>query len=414
MEFVQSVDKGFFPLDEELELLPGALTPHGHECLVRLAGWMPFQKAVEMLEDFMGIRVSRIVSQCYAEEAGAAYEQMQKEEVERLEKEAPMAKQGADKIQISADGAMVPLLHGVWAEVKTLVIGEVQPEVVERGEKVVHTRNLSYFSRKTTAQEFQRLALVEMHRRGVEHAKEVAAIMDGAEWEQGFSDYHCPQAVRILDFAHAAEHVNQIGEFLLGEHTPESQEWLKERLHRLKHEGPEKVLGELQGLQRQYPQTQAISSNLAYLEKRKDQIQYPQFQAQGWPIGSGIVESGNKLVVEARLKGSGMHWAEAHVNPMLALRNIICSDRWKEEWPKIETRLRQQARQRREKLHQSRIAVSPPPILQGRVPNLDVALIPSLVAQIEQKQELQKPKMNPWRNFKCGKALYQRSVSPKI
>ena len=37
MGFVRSVDKGFFPLDEELELLPGILTPHGHECLVRLA-----------------------------------------------------------------------------------------------------------------------------------------------------------------------------------------------------------------------------------------------------------------------------------------------------------------------------------------------------------------------------------------
>ena len=396
-----------------MELLPGALTPHGHECLVRLASWMPFQKAAEMLDDFMGIHVSRIVSQRYAEEAGAAYEHMQNEEVERLEKEAPRAKPGADKIQMSADGAMVPLLHGVWAEVKTLVIGEVQPGVDEKGEKVVHTRKLSYFSRKTTAQEFQRLALVEMYRRGVEHAKEVAAIMDGAEWEQGFSDYHCPQAVRILDFAHAAEHVNNIGESLLGEHTPESQAWLKERLHRLKHEGPEKLLGEFQDLQRQYPQAQAISGNLTYLEKRKDQIQYPQFQAGGWPIGSGIVESGNKLVVEARLKGSGMHWADVHVNPMLALRNIICSDRWKQEWPTIEDKLRQQARQRRQKLHQSRIPVSPSSIPQGRVPHLDMALIPSLSAQIGQKDCPQKTKKNPWRNFKCGKAMFQRSLPPK-
>lgn len=408
------MDKGFFPLDEELELLPGALTPHGHECLVRLASWMPFQKAAEMLDDFMGIRVSRIVSQGYAEEAGAAYEQMQNEEAERLEKEAPWAKPCPGKIQISVDGAMVPLLHGVWAEVKTLVIGEVQPAVEEKGEKVVHTRKLSYFSRKTTAQEFQRLAVVEMHRRGVENAKEVAAIMDGADWEQGFTDYHCPRAVRILDFAHAAEHVNLIGESLLGEHTPENQAWLKERLHRLKHDGPEKLLIEFQGLQRQYPQAQAIAANLAYLEKRKDHIQYPQFQAHGWPIGSGIVESGNKLVVEARLKGSGMHWAEAHVNPMLALRNIICSDRWKEEWPKIEDRLRQRARHRRVQLHQSRISIPPPSIPEVRVLNLDVALLPSLSAQIEQKDCPKKPKKNPWRNFKCGKALYQRPVSPKI
>jgi len=71
---------------------------------------------------------------------------MQNEEVERLEKEMPAAEKGADKMQISADGAMVPLLHGVWAEVRTLVVGEVQPAVQEKGETAVHTRNLSYFS----------------------------------------------------------------------------------------------------------------------------------------------------------------------------------------------------------------------------------------------------------------------------
>ena len=38
-------------------------------------------------------------------------------------------------------------------------------------------------------------------------------------------DYHCPWAMRILDFAHAAEHINQVGEFLHGEHTDESKTW---------------------------------------------------------------------------------------------------------------------------------------------------------------------------------------------
>jgi hypothetical protein len=114
MEFVRSVGKGFFPLDEELELLPGTLTPHGHECLVRLAGWMPFGKAAEMLEDFMGIRVSRSMSQRYTEMAGAVYEQMQAEEVEYLEKDMPWAPKGANKIQISADGATP---HLRWVQV---------------------------------------------------------------------------------------------------------------------------------------------------------------------------------------------------------------------------------------------------------------------------------------------------------
>jgi len=412
MVSVLPVDKGFFPLDEELKLLPGKLTPREHECLVRLAGWIPsFEKAAELLGDFLGIDVSKIVAQNYTEEAGAAYEQMQKEEMERLERDMPEPASGAEKMQLSADGTMIPLLHGVWAEGRTLVIGEVQPAVQEKGEWVVHTRNLSYFSRKVSAQEFQRLALVEMHRRGVEKAQDVAAVMDGADWEQGFVDFHCPQAIRILDFAHAAEHINQIGEYLHGEHTSESQAWLKKRLHRLKQEGPAPLLLEFEKLQRKHPKIEILASNLAYLKKRKAHMQYPLFQAQGWPIGSGMVESGNKLVVQARLKGAGMHWAQEHVNPMLALRNILCSGRWQEDWPKIEIRLRQQTRQRRSALHRTHHPKPPTSVIAGALPG---DLPTPLLQQLEPQTASPNPKKNPWRNFKHGKALYQRTTPPKI
>ena len=331
---------------------------------------------------------------------------------ERLEKEAPQPEQGAEKLQISVDGAMVPLLHGIWAEVRTLVIGEVVSVQRQQDEQGVHAKNLSYFSRKVNADTFQRLALVEMYRRSVEKARGVAAVVDGAEWEQGFIDYHCPGAERILDFPHAAEHVNKIGEAVYGEHTPESQAWLAVCLHRLKHEGPAELLLEFQQLHQAHPEKQAIANNLAYLEKRSAQMQYPQYQAQGWPIGSGIAESANKLMVEARLKGSGMHWAEGHVNPMLTLRNIICSDRWKGEWPKIEARLRQQVREQRAQLHclrksASEIELAPPDVL------VDDLLLQDAVNRLAQASEPKKPKENPWRKFKFGKALYQPGAPPK-
>jgi hypothetical protein len=116
--------------------------------------------------------------------------------------------------------------------------------------------------------------------------------------------------------------------------------------------------------------------------------------------------------VEARLKGSGMHGSEQHVNSILAIRNIICSDRWKEEWPKIETQLRRQTRQQRSRLHQSRIMLPNTPSSR-LAPALDAKLIPSLEAQIESRKAPKKPKNNSWRNFKFGKALYQRSLPPK-
>ena len=126
-------------------------------------------------------------------------------------------------------------------------------------------------------------------------------------------------------------------------------------------------------------------------------MQYPQFQAQGWPIGSGIVESGNKLVVEARLKGSGMHWADAHVNPMLAIRNMICSDRWKEDWPKIAALLRKQKAEKRHKLFSSRQNQDKPaPAPFMTLPNTPLNPI------VPQKKD------NPWKKFKFGHALYKR------
>jgi hypothetical protein len=150
------------------------------------------------------------------------------------------------------------------------------------------------------------------------------------------------------------------------------------------------------------------------LEKRREQLRYPLFQTQGWPIGSGIVESGNKLVVEARLKGAGMHWAEDHVNPMLALRNILCSDRWQEAWPQIEQRLRQNARTRQQKIHQSRqIVPLAPPATPPPLPGIDAHILQAAVDRLDPIECPKKPMTNPWRNFKHGKALYQPSAPPK-
>src|SRR5207244_1377822 len=66
-----------------------------------------------------------------------------------------------------------------------------------------------------------------------------------------------------------------------------------------------------------------------------EQIQYASFRARGYPIGSGIIESANKLLMEARLKGAGMHWLPASVDPLLALRSAGQSGRWETTWPLV-------------------------------------------------------------------------------
>jgi hypothetical protein len=193
-------------LDEELGLLPGEVTPALVESLVRLGTWLPFRPAAGMLAHFTHVGGGTTTARRLTEHAGAAYEAVQTAQVEHLERALPAPPQGPDVQCLSVDGALVPLLGGEWAEVKTLALGVVQEPVVNRqGEQEIHTAALSYFSRLTDHETFGRLATVETHRRGTETAGVVCAVVDGAEWEQGFIALHRPDAVRILDWGHAVE-----------------------------------------------------------------------------------------------------------------------------------------------------------------------------------------------------------------
>lgn len=338
---------GFPPLDEALGLLPGELSPRLVEGLARCGVKVPFAQAAEDLRFFWGVWVSADTARRQTEAVGAAYVAVQDAELARLEREWPEPPQGPPLQQVSADGAMVPLRHGKWAEVKTLAVGTVATVTGKEGPEV-RARDLSYFSRLTDAATFCRQARVELHRRGTETAGVVAMVSDGSIWIQAIPDTYRPDAVRILDFPHAAEHLATAAQASLGSQPLALRTWLAEQAHALKHQGPEPVLAALRLLPTDeapdpVAAADARDETLGYLKARLDQLRYADFQRRGLPIGSGAVESACKLVVEARLKGSGMHWEPGHVSPMVALRTVLCSHRWAEAWPKIQRALRDRA-----------------------------------------------------------------------
>jgi hypothetical protein len=346
------VGRGLFPLDDELDLLPGTLTPWLQASLVRLGSWMPFAHAARELGWLSrapgGVLASESVAERLTEAAGAAYVAEQTAEVERLEQHPTPEPAGPAVLQVSVDGAMISLVGKQWVEVKTLAIGTI----VQEADGTVRARELSYFSRRAEHTAFRRLALVETYRRGVGTALEVVAVMDGADWLQRFIDFHRPDAIRVLDFPHAVEYLTRASHEAHGAGTAVTSEWLATQAHTLKHAGPDPVLAALRAL----PAAEQRDTALGYLEPRVAQLQYPTFRAAGYPIGSGIVESANKVVVEDRLKGSGMHWAPTSVDPMLALRTVVCADRWDEAWPQISARLRAAARTRSRQLRADRHA----------------------------------------------------------
>lgn len=376
---------------------------------------MPFERAAVELEYLLGVEMSEPRVRRLTEKAGAAMVAVQEAEVERLEQQAPEAPAGPGLQLLSVDGAMVPLVGREWTEVKTLAIGEVRIEREERsGERVIKTSELSYFSRCLGSDEFGRQALVETHRRGVERAERICAVCDGAEWEQKFIDYHRPDAVRILDFPHAAEYVAAVGRSVYGEGSAEFARWFETQRHQLRHGGEEEVLSELRRLSRQESSDQElIEEKLQYLTKRREMIRYEEFARAGYPIGSGSVESANKVVIQARMKQAGMHWARENVNPMAALRNVACNDRWEESWPQIASQLRQERTIQRLQKH-PHLMPTLPEVMADEIKRKE-ALLPAVTPSKESSSKERKPRQkgsrpapdHPWRKFSFGKGRFQ-------
>ena len=327
-----------------------------------LGAWLPFAPAARMLARFTGVTVSAATARRQTETAGAVLVAAEDAEVARLERERPAPPDGPPVQQVTVDGVMVGLADGSWGEVKLLTIGEIDPTPGAEPKATA----LSYFGRRAEHTVFARAATGETHRRGTATAGAVVGVVDGAGWCQDFLDYHRPDAVRVLDFAHALGYLQAAAEAAWGAEQADARAWVSTQAHELKTGDPVLVLGALEGLPTAAapdPEAAGEARDVAaeYLGRRLGQLRYADFQAAGYPIGSGAGESGCKAVVEARLKGAGMRWAPRHVDPLVALRGVACGGRWEAVWPGLGPALRARVRRSGPRRVVPAVRPAPPP-----------------------------------------------------
>jgi hypothetical protein len=68
-----------------------------------------------------------------------------------------------------------------------------------------------------------------------------------------------------------------------------------------------------------------------YLCNNINNINYKSYLENNWFIGSGVVESGNKTVLQKRLKGAGMRWSVSSAQNMVTLKAKNESLLWYEQ-----------------------------------------------------------------------------------
>lgn len=153
------------------------------------------------------------------------------------------------------------------------------------------------------------------------------AVIDGAQWTRAQHGIHFSSFGRALsDCCHACEYL--AGAF------PDKQSYASHK-SRLLQENVDQTLCELRALaSKEDPsqETRAAGSALRYLENRPENLFYAQAREQGLPIGSGMIESGHRHVLQGRLKLPGSWWKEQNANATAKLRAVKANDKWDDLW----------------------------------------------------------------------------------
>ena len=175
----------------------------------------------------------------------------------------------------------------------------------------------------------------EAIRRGMFCAREVVLLIDGASGLEKLGRDYFPDAVQIVDFFHAMEHLQILLEALLGEGDARA---LRRRRHRWKAlllaDGVERIIAAARREALATGRLVEVERALGYFADNVERMRYGTFQSRGYFIGSGVIEAGCRAVIGQRCKQSGMFWSQRGAENVLALRCIHARRRtdafWKE------------------------------------------------------------------------------------
>jgi hypothetical protein len=172
---------------------------------------------------------------------------------------------------------------------------------------------------------------------GLDAADVWVGLTDGGGGLDDFLRVHFPRAELVLDFYHAAEHLNDLAQALHPGDDEAAGELAGQWCHQLKHEGGAAALATLEAIDLRGRKADARERHrlvTGYVRNNVFRMDYPRYRADGWLIGSGHVESACKGVVGQRLKGNGMRWSEAGADAVCHLRALFKSEQgqWDAFW----------------------------------------------------------------------------------
>ncbi len=329
---VQRVDGAFSPQDKRLGLQRGLYSRGLAQQMVWLSGLLPYEHCVEVFKRIggSGLNASSVWRQTQTQGtrllAQAQHEQGQVNP-ERLQV-APAWADHATVKGVSMDGGMVNIRQQGWKEMKVGAIYDVVLRLEydkhsDEYAEFAHADNLAYTAVLGDVAAFApALWALAVHQQ-VPTADTSSVTSDGAEWIWNLAADLFPDSCQIVDYFHALQHLALAAAALFPDKPTHAQRWYADRQDDL-------FLGNIAAITTPLDHAGLLEFS-HYFHSHQRRMQYQQFREDGFPIGSGSVESTVKQF-KARLSGPGMRWNPDAAQRMLLIRAAVLDGSFDERW----------------------------------------------------------------------------------
>jgi hypothetical protein len=344
--------QGQCPFDDHAGIPAHQLTP-AVERLASLAGAVSpsFEKGAELLQEMSGVNLSESTVERTTEDVGARLATLLaagKTVGPRVQWQWQRDAHGRTVAYVSIDatGTRQQGPKGRAAEGRMAYVGSIfNPVPVQQWVEPVpnakrQQMQARYLAGLYALEDMGPLMRQLAGRVGMDQAEVWVVLTDGGSGLEEFAhtNFNRPDLVVILDFYHAASYLEKLAKALHPQEPEKAKSQAEQWCSLLKAEGGALTLAVLRqwdwparpsaALREQWTEVQT------YFENNLHRMEYPEYQAEGWQIGSGVIESACKTVVGQRLKGAGMRWGEAGAHALCHIRALYRSEKgqWDAFW----------------------------------------------------------------------------------
>jgi hypothetical protein len=341
IDYCSRCGKTFGQCDEMLGISNNhRITKDFLECVTYVAQMIPgYRNGQELLLKLTGLEISSSQIKVLSGDVGKQLFEVQMEKADysflNPEVVAPEALEKDKKeavLYILTDGSAVntriqDIDGSTWKEIK-LGLVFLDKDVIKRKNDSAIIIKKEYVSYLGSVIEFKKVLFDSAVKAGYGKVKKVVIIGDGAHWIWNMCSELFPDAECILDFYHMTENVFNYAKELFNHDEKKYTKWADLIIHYIKTEQVKKALKKIADSPLPSVKINNVPNLEGYIKNNSNRINYLEYRKKGYYIGSGMVESGNKIVVQKRMKQAGMRWSTNGAQYMAGLRAKHESNKW--------------------------------------------------------------------------------------